>query len=117
MNKRVHEIAKQHGLPAKEVLEKLRAAGIEVKAASSNVDEAAAQRVLGNGGSPQQASPQQASAAPSAPRQRGDGAQAQQAAQRQELRGRQPDDPRAAQQSEAGGLAGRKRERPTRDSL
>src|SRR5437763_326989 len=39
MNKRVHEIAKQHGLPAKEGLEKLRAAGIEVKAAPSGVDD------------------------------------------------------------------------------
>ncbi|MBV9311858.1 MAG: translation initiation factor IF-2, partial [Solirubrobacterales bacterium] len=94
MNKRVHEIAKQHGLPAKEVLEKLRAAGIEVKAASSNVDEAAAQRVLGNGDSPQSA-PQATAPPPAQPR--GDGGQAPASAQRQEPRG--------------------KRERPTRDSL
>jgi translation initiation factor IF-2 len=49
MNKRVHEIAKERGLPAKEVLAKLKAAGIEVKAASSSVDEATALRALGNG--------------------------------------------------------------------
>ncbi len=49
MNKRVHEIAKERGLPAKEVLEKLRAAGLNVKAASSSVDEDAALRALGNG--------------------------------------------------------------------
>ncbi len=49
MNKRVHEIAKERGLQSKEVIEKLRAAGIDVKAASSNVDEAQALRVLGNG--------------------------------------------------------------------
>ena len=49
MSKRVHEIAKERGLPAKEVLEKLRAAGINVKAVSSSVDEDAAIRVLGNG--------------------------------------------------------------------
>ena len=49
MNKRVHEIAKERGLPAKEVLEKLKAAGIAVKAASSSVDEAVALRALGNG--------------------------------------------------------------------
>ena len=49
MNKRVHEIAKERGLPAKEVLEKLRAAGINVKAVSSSVDEAAAAKALGNG--------------------------------------------------------------------
>jgi len=50
MNKRVHEIAKERGLQPKAVLEALRAAGIEVKAASSSVDEAVASRVLGNGG-------------------------------------------------------------------
>ncbi len=50
MNKRVHEIAKERGLPAKEVLETLRAAGLNVKAASSSVDEEAALRALGNGG-------------------------------------------------------------------
>jgi translation initiation factor IF-2 len=52
MNKRVHEIAKERGLPAKEVLEKLKAAGINVTAASSSVDEADALRVLGNGDNP-----------------------------------------------------------------
>jgi translation initiation factor IF-2 len=49
MAKRVHEIAKEHGLTAKELLERLHAAGVEVKAASSNVDEAVALRVLGDG--------------------------------------------------------------------
>jgi translation initiation factor IF-2 len=52
MNKRVHEIAKERGLPAKEVLTRLKAAGLDVKAASSSVDETAAQRVLGNGEAP-----------------------------------------------------------------
>src|SRR5690348_4200591 len=50
MNKRVTEIAKERGLPAKEVIDKLKAAGINVKAPSSSVDEAAALRALGNGG-------------------------------------------------------------------
>jgi translation initiation factor IF-2 len=49
MNKRVHQIAKERGLPSKDVLERLRAAGIDVKAASSNVDEDVALKVLGNG--------------------------------------------------------------------
>jgi translation initiation factor IF-2 len=49
MAKRVHEIAKEHGLTAKELLERLHAAGVEVKAASSNVDEEVALRVLANG--------------------------------------------------------------------
>ena len=49
MNKRVHEIAKERGIPAKDVLARLKAAGIEVKAASSSVDADVAARVLGNG--------------------------------------------------------------------
>ena len=40
--KRVHEIAKEHGLSSKELLEKLKAAGIEAKAAASSVEEDAA---------------------------------------------------------------------------
>jgi translation initiation factor IF-2 len=49
--KRVHEIAKEHGLSSKELLEKLHAAGIDAKAAASSVEEAAALKVIG-GGSP-----------------------------------------------------------------
>jgi translation initiation factor IF-2 len=49
MNKRVHQIAKERGLPAKQVVERLKAAGLDVKASSSTVDEAAALRALGNG--------------------------------------------------------------------
>jgi translation initiation factor IF-2 len=46
MNKRVHEIAKERGLQPRAVLERLQAAGVEVKAVSSSVDEALAARVL-----------------------------------------------------------------------
>jgi translation initiation factor IF-2 len=49
MARRVHEIAKEHGLTAKELLGRLQAAGVEVKSASSNVDDASALRVLGDG--------------------------------------------------------------------
>src|SRR5947209_5144287 len=63
MAKRVQEIAKEQGLTAKELLERLHAAGVEVKAASSNVDEEVALRVLGNG--------QPATTEPSAPSDRG----------------------------------------------
>jgi translation initiation factor IF-2 len=48
--KRVHEIAKEQGLSSKELLEKLKAAGIEAKAAASSVEEDAALRALGAGG-------------------------------------------------------------------
>ncbi|MCW3069959.1 MAG: infB, partial [Solirubrobacterales bacterium] len=47
--KRVHEIAKEHGVSSKELLEKLHAAGIEAKAAASSVEESAALSALGAG--------------------------------------------------------------------
>jgi translation initiation factor IF-2 len=44
--RRVHEIAKEAGVTSKELLAALQAAGIEVKAAASNVEEADAKKVL-----------------------------------------------------------------------
>jgi translation initiation factor IF-2 len=67
MNKRVHQIAKERGLPSKDVLDRLRAAGIDVKAASSNVDEDAALKVLANGAGAKAAPAPTAAAAPAAP--------------------------------------------------
>jgi translation initiation factor IF-2 len=97
MNKRVHEIAKERGLSSKDVIDRLRAAGVEVKAASSNVDEAVASKVLSDGAAaPAAAAPAQA--APPRPAE-------------------QPDDPRGAESNEAGSLARPQRGRPTRDSL
>ena len=55
--KRVHEIAKAHGLPAKELVERLRAAGIDVKAAASSVEESAALAVLTPNGSASNGAP------------------------------------------------------------
>ena len=63
MNKRVHEIAKERGLSSKDVLARLQAAGIEVKAASSNVDVEVATKVLSDGGD---AAPKAAPAKPHA---------------------------------------------------
>src|SRR2546423_3091935 len=54
--KRVHEIAKEHGLSSKELLEKLKAAGVEAKAAASSVEESAALQALGVDGAPGPAS-------------------------------------------------------------
>jgi translation initiation factor IF-2 len=54
--KRVHEIAKEHGLSSKELLEKLHAAGVDAKAAASSVDESAALKALGAAGSSSPAS-------------------------------------------------------------
>jgi len=69
--KRVHEIAKEQGLTSKELLEKLKAAGIEAKAAASSVEEDLALKALGAGsaaGTDGRASPNGAPAAtPSRP--------------------------------------------------
>jgi translation initiation factor IF-2 len=45
--KRVHEIAKEHGLTSKDVLERLQSAGVPAKAAASSVEEATALKALG----------------------------------------------------------------------
>jgi translation initiation factor IF-2 len=79
--RRVHEIAKEQGLSSKELLEKLKAAGVEAKAAASSVEESAALAALGVGapdtgassnGAPAKAkaartTPEPAAAAPAAP--------------------------------------------------
>jgi translation initiation factor IF-2 len=48
--KRIHEIAKEQGLASKELLERLRAAGVEVKTSSSSVEESVALRALSANG-------------------------------------------------------------------
>jgi translation initiation factor IF-2 len=95
MSKRVHEIAKERGLPPKEVLAQLQAAGLKVKAVSSSVDEAEASRVLGNGGGDNagagraQSSQQAPAQARRAPSQRdGDGQRAQERPPRARPEGR-----------------------------
>jgi translation initiation factor IF-2 len=44
--KRVHELAKQYDMPSAEVMKRLTAAGIQVKASASAVDEELADRAL-----------------------------------------------------------------------
>src|SRR5260221_7567491 len=105
MNKRVHEIAKERGLSSKDVLARLKAAGVDVKAASSNVDADVASKVLSDGGGATKAqaapaatvSAPEPNAEPSAPAQPAQGA------------------PQASAQSAAAKPAEHKR--PTRDSL
>jgi translation initiation factor IF-2 len=112
MNKRVHQIAKERGLQSKDVLERLRAAGVDVKAASSNVDEEVALKVLGNGDGAAAASPPPVTppAAPPAAKP-ADGAAAQRQAPDPSERGpvAQGAPPTAARPDH--------KQRPTRDSL
>ena len=73
--KRVHEIAKEQGVPAKELIAKLQAAGVEAKAPASTVEEAAALKALeGSAVSPPETASNGAAAAGS--RERGAGARA-----------------------------------------
>ena len=44
--KRVHELAKQYNMPTSEVLKRLNASGLEVKAAATAVDEKLADAAL-----------------------------------------------------------------------
>ncbi len=135
MAKRVHQIAKENGLTAKELLERLHAAGVEVKAASSNVDEAVALRVLGNGAppaeaaatKPEAAAPKQETPAPAQPAAKASQPQtsaeakpAPQAppAQPQPGETQAPEGSRPAQpQGEPQGQGRADHRRPTRDSL
>nr|MBA3421340.1 translation initiation factor IF-2 N-terminal domain-containing protein [Thermoleophilaceae bacterium] len=70
--KRVHEIAKERGIPSKEVIARLQAAGFDVKAAASSVDERDI-AVAFSGGTREQTAAPQATAAPAAPEARDDG--------------------------------------------
>jgi len=70
--KRVHEIAKERGIPSKEVIARLQAAGFDVKAAASSVDERDIAAAFSDGTREQQAAPQ-ATATPAAPEAGGDG--------------------------------------------
>lgn len=49
MNRRVYQIAREQGLTSRELLDRLRAADVEVTTASSNVDDELALRILADG--------------------------------------------------------------------
>src|SRR5260221_11661019 len=110
MNKRVHEIAKERGLSSKDVLARLKAAGVDVKAASSNVDADVASKVLSDGGGATKAQAAPA-ATVSAPEPNAEPSAPAQPAPAQPAQGA----PQASAQSAAAKPAEHKR--PTRDSL
>ena len=101
MSKRVHEIAKERGLPTKEVIEKLKAAGVSVKAASSSVDEATAARVFGNGDSPATGADESRPARTSGPKQPGGkGRDQKQGGNRDQAKGQEPTQPPGSRPSQ-----------------
>jgi translation initiation factor IF-2 len=93
MSKRVHEIAKERGLPTKEVIEKLKAAGVSVKAASSSVDEATAARVFGNGDSPAKGGDESRPARAAGAKQPGKGRDQKPGGNRDQAEGQEPTQP------------------------
>src|SRR4051794_37017616 len=138
--KRVHELAKQYDMPTQEVVKRLAAYGIEVKAAATAVDEKLADAALtgkpkpkdGANGAKKPAqpviqqragfghgtarAPRPQNLAPKPPREDGDDQSRPPAQQRNG--GSQP--PRGDQQrgsGGAGGAGGGQRQRPTRSSL
>jgi translation initiation factor IF-2 len=70
--KRVHELAKQYDMPQAEVLKRLNAYGLKVKAAASAVDETEAERAL-TGKAPREATNGKPAAKPRPPQQTGMG--------------------------------------------
>jgi len=111
--KRVHEIAKEKGIPSKEVLAILQKAGFNVKAAASSVDEADIERAFN--GDPRPADPPAAPAGDdaAAPPRRASGARPT-----PKTDGAAPgpgDSPPAGNQGGAG-ASGRDRPRPTRST-
>jgi translation initiation factor IF-2 len=64
--KRVHELAKEQGISSKELLERLHAAGVEAKTASSSVEEATVIEALGNGAATAMAAAASVAPAPTA---------------------------------------------------
>src|SRR4029077_14751185 len=109
--KRVHEIAKEHGLSSKELLEKLNAAGIEAKVAASSVEDAVALKALPGAAPPPSAS----HGAPPAPPPRPAAARAPPRAPRTRPRAPRPEHggPRAPRGLAPPAISGRfRRERP-----
>jgi translation initiation factor IF-2 len=118
MNKRIHQIAKERGLSSKDVLARLQAAGIEVKAASSNVDEDVAMKVLSDGaGAAPEAAPPKPQAAP---RQQQPAAAKSEAPAKSQPPAPQPPPPNAEATAPAASATPQRpaeHKRPTRDSL
>jgi translation initiation factor IF-2 len=120
--KRVHEIAKAHGVSSKELLAALKAAGVEAKAAASSVEEADALKAIGaakgNGGAEaKKAAPKPAPQAQKAP---GSAPPKAAPAAKPAAKGSQastkPVRPAAQQQSSGGGGASPKKRRVVIDS-
>src|SRR3982750_1490403 len=99
--KRVHEIAKQRGIPSKEVIAILQRAGLDVKTAAQSIDENDIAMAFSNGGRGPTAEP------------RDQGAEGRARAQQQPPRpGQRPGMPRPGQPGSRPGGAPQPGQRP-----
>ncbi len=123
--KRVHELAKQYDMPSAEVMTKLNAYGLNVKASASAVDEHEAERAL-TGKPPKKESNGKPDAPKAAPQQTGMGfdkpaseTAKQRLAERQQRlqEAQKPKDDDGKKPPEGEGGDGTPRQRPTRSSL
>ncbi len=135
--KRVHELAKQYDMPSAEVMKRLNAYGLNVKASASAVDEHEAERALTGktpkqetNGQPAERQPQRAAqqtgmgfdrpATDSARQRLEERQKAQQAARAKAKQDQQPQSPAqdgAPPKDGDGQGGGERRQRPTRSSL
>jgi translation initiation factor IF-2 len=134
--KRVHELAKQYDMPSAEVMKRLNAYGLNVKASASAVDEDEAERAL-TGKAPKQETngqPEPQRSQPRAAQQTGMGfdrpatdsarqrleerQKAQQAARAKAKQDKEPESPpEDGARKDGDGQGGERRQRPTRSSL
>src|SRR3954464_15356538 len=119
--KRVHELAKQYDMPTSEVIKRLNAAGLEVKAAATAVDEKLADAALTGKPKPKAIASNGAAKKPAAPvlqQRAGFGHGTARAPRAENLQPKTPPKPKAKTKPkpEAGGNGAGNR-RPTRSSL
>jgi translation initiation factor IF-2 len=121
--KRVHELAKQYDMPTQEVLKRLQAYGLEVKAAATAVDEKLADAALTGKAKPKAAASNGAAKKEPVVQQRaGFGHGTARAPRAENLAPKAPPkdakpDGAAPPAANGGGAAGAQRQRPTRSSL
>src|SRR5690349_94821 len=118
--KRVHELAKQYDMPTSEVIKRLNAAGLQVKAAATAVDEKLADAALTGKPKPKAIASNGAAKKPAAPvlqQRAGFGHGTARAPRAENLQPKTPPKPKAKPKPkpEAGNGAGNRR--PTRSSL
>src|SRR6476469_6030544 len=119
--KRVHELAKQYSMPLPEVIKRLNAYGLDVKAAATAVDEKLADAALTGKPKPKAAAngaAKKAAAQPIIQQRAGFGHGTARAPRAENLAPKTPPKPKAKPKPEAGqGGAGGGQRRPTRSSL